>query len=274
QLGRFDPISKIRVAIENIVRCKGGKMVEPGRYDVIFSPYAMAELAEHVLAYGLDLSAVDSGISYYRGMLGKKVADECFSLFDDGHHSEGIASKTFDDEGVPTNTTILVNQGILQNLLCDSYYAAKMSSPLREFSSTGNGFRFGPVPGRDYSSLPRIQPTNLVIKEGRQRLEELIDDTKKGLLIGRIWYSYPINPTIGEFSATNRGDTFYIEDGQVKNPVPPNSLRVNDNLPKLLKQIGGITRDQVQSVVWGGVSSCIAPYIRFKDVNITYTKGY
>jgi len=273
ELRAFDPTKTVREAIESIKRSRGGKAIQLGRYDVIFSPHAVAELAEYVLAYGLDLSAVDTGFSYYRGMLGETVTDESFTLLDDGRHLEGIASKTVDDEGVATKTTTLINKGVLQNFLCDSYYAGKLSSPLREFRSTGNGFRFGPVPGRDYSSLPRIQPTNLVIVHGRQRLDELIKDTKKGLLIGRIWYSYPINPTIGEFSTTNRGDTFCIEDGKVKNPVLPNSFRVNDNLPRLLKQIQGISREQVQSVVWGGVSSCISPYIKFSDVSITYSKG-
>ncbi len=272
-LKTFDPSKQVTEAIESIERSRNARFIQKGEYDVVFGPHAVAELAEYVLAYGLDLSAVDVGFSYFRGMLGKTVAGEDFTILDDGRHPEGIASKSIDDEGVPTETTALINRGVLQNFLCDSYYAGKLSSPLREFRSTGNGFRFGPVPGRDYSSLPRIQPTNLVIKPGNQPFSELIEDTRKGLLIGRIWYSYPINPTVGEFSTTNRGDTFSIENGEAVSPVLPNSFRINDNLPRLLKQIRGISREQVQSVVWGGVSSCISPYIKFGDVNVSYSKG-
>ncbi len=272
-LKTFDPCRQVTEAVESIERSRDAKSIQPGKYDVVFGPHAVAELAEYVLAYGLDLSSIDVGFSYFRGMLGKTVAGEDFTILDDGRHSEGIASKSIDDEGVPTGTTTLINRGVLQNFLCDSYYAGKLSSPLREFKSTGNGFRFGPVPGRDYSSLPRIQPTNLVINPGNQSSSELIEDTKKGLLIGRIWYSYPINPTVGEFSTTNRGDTFAIEDGEVHFPVLPNSFRINDSLPRLLKLIRGISSEQVQSVVWGGVSSCISPYIKFGDVNVSYSKG-
>jgi PmbA protein len=271
-LKAFNPAKTAREAIGSIRRSKGGITVEPGTYDVILGPRACAELVEYVLSYGLDLSAMDSGMSYFRGRLGDMVSVKEFTVLDDGRHPEGIASKSIDDEGVPTGTTPLIENGVLRNFLCDSYYAAKMSSPVRSFKPTGNGFRFGPVPGRDYSSLPHIQPTNLVIRPGDQGLEEMIQGTKRGILLGRIWYSYPVNPTMGEFSTTNRGDTYYIEDGEARASILPNSFRINDQLPRLLKQIQGLGREQTQSVVWGGVSSCFSPHIKFGDVKITYSK--
>jgi len=272
-LKAFDPAKTAREAMESIRRSKGGIAIESGAYDVILGPRACAELVEYVLSYGLDLSAVDTGLSYFRGRLGDMVGVKGFTIVDDGRHPEGIASKSVDDEGVPTGMTPLIEDGVLRNFLCDSYYAAKMSSPVRGFRSTGNGFRFGPVPGRDYSSLPHIQPTNLVILPGNQSLEEMIMETRRGILVGRIWYSYPINPTIGEFSTTNRGDTYYIEDGEVRAPILPNTFRINDELPRLLRQIQGLSREQTQSVVWGGVSSCLSPHIKFSNVNITYSKA-
>ena len=273
KLRDFDPVTTVEEVVNGLKKGKGGKMIEPGRYEVILGPHAVAELVEFVLAYSLDLSSVDTGLSYFRGMLGKTVADKSFGLIDDGCHPEGIASKSIDDEGVPTKATTLIDGGVLQNFLCDTYYARKLSSPVREFKSTGNGFRFGPAPGRDYSSLPHVQPTNFVICPGKQHFEDLVEDTKRGIFIGRIWYCYPINPTIGEFSTTNRGDTFYIENGEVKNPILPNSFRIDDRLPRLLKEIQDISREQIQSVVWGGVSSCLSPYIKLGDVNIAYSKG-
>jgi PmbA protein len=273
-LKAFDPAKAAVAAVENIRQNKQGVTPpEPGSYDVILGPHAVAELVEYVLAYALDLSAVDVGMSYLRGRLGESVGVESLSITDDGRRPDGIASKSVDDEGVPTGITPLIVNGVLRNYLCDSYYAAKMSSPLRSFRSTGNGFRLGPVPGRDYSSLPHIQPTNIVVEPGDKSLDEMIRETNKGILIGRIWYSYPINPTIGEFSTTNRGDTHYIEHGEVKHAVLPNSFRINDQLPRLLKQIVGLSKEQTQSIVWGGVSSCFSPHIKFSDVRITYSKA-
>ncbi|MFH0897879.1 MAG: TldD/PmbA family protein [Candidatus Bathyarchaeota archaeon] len=271
-LKKFNPVQAVEEAVETVKKNLGGKGIGPGSYNIIFGPQACAELAEYILAYGVDLSSIDSDFSYFRGKLGTEVATEDFSLIDDGRYPEGIASKKVDDEGVPTRTTRLIKAGVLRNYLCDTYYSNKLRSSIREFNSTGNGFRFGTVPGRNHSSTPRIQPTNLVIEPGNLSLDELIENTKKGILLGRIWYTYPINPTVGEFSTTNRGNTFYIEDGEIKHPLLPNSFRINDSLPKLLKNIDGISNEQTQSVVWGGVSSCISPHVKFRDVNVTYSK--
>ena len=271
-LKAFDPAKTVSCAIERIQKSRKGLTIQPGTYDIIFGPHAFAELVAYVLSYGLDISALDSGISYFRGKIGDLVSAKELTILDDGQHPEGIASKSVDDEGVPTDTTTLIENGVLRNFLCDSYYAHKMSSPLRSFRSTGNGFRFGSVPGRDYSSLPHIQPTNIMIKPGDQNLEEMVRETKKGILLGRIWYSYPINPTIGEFSTTNRGDTYYIENGKVQSSILPNSFRINDQLPRLLNSIQALSKEQTQSVVWAGVSSCFSPHIKFSDVKITYGK--
>jgi PmbA protein len=116
--------------------------------------------------------------------------------------------------------------------------------------------------------LPYTTPTNFVIEKGKQSLEELIEQTKNGLLVGRIWYTYLINPTIGEFSTTNRGGTFLIKNGKISKPVLPNSFRINDNIQKLLKNIVGISKEQKQSIIWGGTVSSISPSILFDNVNV------
>jgi len=251
---------------------RGGKTVSPGRYDIIFGPYAASELIEFVLSYALDLSAVDVGISYFRDKLGEEVASRDLTLTDDGRSKVGVASKSVDDEGVPTRKTELVRGGVLKGFLANSYYANKLTSPSRPLTSTGNGFRIGDLPGRSHSTMPSIQTTNLVVEAGDRSLQELISETSRGILLGRVWYTYPLNPTVGDFSTTNRGQTFYIEGGEIRHPVKPNSFRISDNLPKLLKQIEGLGREQIQSMVWGSATTCITPHIKFRDVNVTYSK--
>jgi PmbA protein len=251
---------------------KDAKTVSPGKYDIIFGPYAASELIEFVLSYALDLSAVDVGISYLRDKLDEEVASQSFNLIDDGRSEVGVASKSVDDEGIPTQRTVLIEGGVLKRFLANSYYANKLTSSSRPLTSTGNGFRTGDLPGRIYSHLPHIQTTNLVVDAGDRPLQELVSNTKKGILLGRVWYTYPLNPTIGDFSTTNRGQTFYIEGGRIKYPVKPNSFRVSDNLPKLLKNIEGLGQEQIQSMVWGSMTTCLTPHIKFRDVNVTYSK--
>ncbi|MFQ5762272.1 MAG: TldD/PmbA family protein [Candidatus Bathyarchaeia archaeon] len=269
----FNPEAAAKEAADLAARSQGAKTIQPDRYDVIFSPHAVAELVEFVLAYAVELSSVDVGYSYFAGRLGETVAAESFTLLDDARHPTGVASKNFDDEGVPTAATPIITRGVLQNFLADSYYAGKLSSSIKKLESTGNAFRFGSLPGRDPHILPRIQPTNLIVKPGGATLQELVENTPKGLLVGRIWYTYPINPTVGEFSTTNRGSTFLIEKGEVAHPIQPNSFRINDNIERLLKNILGVSKEATQSIVWGGASSCIAPHIKVHDVNVTYSKG-
>jgi len=122
---------------------KGSKTVSPGRYNIIFGSYATSELIEFVLSYALDLSAVDVGISYFRDKLGEEVASRDFTITDDGRSKVGVASKSVDDEGVPTQKTELVKGGVLKGFLANSYYANKLTSPSRPLTSTGNGFRTG-----------------------------------------------------------------------------------------------------------------------------------
>ncbi len=268
----FNPRRSGEEAAGKATRTAEPRAIKPGKYDLILAPRAVAELMEYVLSYAFDLSSIDSGISYFCGRLGEEIASPDFTITDDGRHPVGIASKKVDDEGVPTGKTRVIDHGVLKAFIADSYYANKLSNPVKALASTGNGFRFSAVPGRDYASMPHVQSTNLVVEAGDRSLEELVKGTEKGILIGRIWYTYPISPTIGEFSTTNRGDTFYVENGEIAYPIRPNSFRINDNIQSLLKNIVGIGKEQVQSVVWAGISACITPHIKFSGVNITYSK--
>jgi PmbA protein len=267
-LKKFDPKFAALQAATTAKESLQGVKIKPGKYKIIFSPYAMAELLEHEIAFAITAPSFDSKSSYFYNKFGKKVATKSFTLYDDGRNVEGIASKTIDDEGIPTKKTKIIDKGILVNLISDSYYANKLKPQIKSLKATGNGFRFGAVPGRNYFMLPYTTPTNFVIEKGKQSLEELIEQTKNGLLVGRIWYTYLINPTIGEFSTTNRGGTFLIKNGKISKPVLPNSFRINDNIQKLLKNIVGISKEQKQSIIWGGTVSSISPSILFDNVNV------
>ncbi|MFH1328250.1 MAG: TldD/PmbA family protein, partial [Candidatus Bathyarchaeota archaeon] len=247
----FDPMKAGSEAAQIQLKDIKGEKIIPDKYEVIMGPFAVAELMEFVVSYAVNLAAIDAGISYFKGRLGEVVASQKFTLTDDGRSKEGIASKKYDDEGIPTGRVELIKEGILKNFLSDSYYANKLSSPVKELSPTGNGFRYGEIPCRSYTAFPSIQPTNLLVDPGKSCVDDLIANTKKGILIGRIWYTYPLNPTVGDFSATNRGSTFYIENGKLKHPILPNSFRINDNIQKLINNIMEISSEQVQSMVWG-----------------------
>ncbi|MBI5229529.1 TldD/PmbA family protein [Candidatus Micrarchaeota archaeon] len=269
----FSPDKAGEEAVENALKSKGGKTIKPGRYETVFGHYAVADLMEHVLSYAVSLGSVDAGISYFTGGLGSQVAAEELSVFDDGTIEGALASKQVDDEGTPTRRTQVIRNGVLENFLSDSYYANKASKPEKLFESTGNGFRFAGTPGRRYDSAPGIFPTNFGIEPGKRKAEELVSEVKNGVYVGRLWYTYPINHIQGDFTCTNRSNTYLIEDGEITQGIAANSFRINDNLPRLLQKIKGIGKETKTVVVWGGASAIIVPEVHFSDVNVIYAKN-
>ncbi len=271
KLNEFKPEAVVTKAMDDL-KLGNPRKVSPGKFKIVFGPHAMANLLEHIISYAMLLPAVDSGFSYIADKLNQKIADERLTIYDDGRHPTGIGTKAVDDEGVPTNTVKLIAKGILKTFIGDSYFVYKMMDSMKGIRLTGNGFRFGAVPGRDYGMLPSASPTNLVVDKGDFSDEELIKEIKEGMYIGRVWYTYPINPTVGEFSCTNRSNTFWVENGEIKQSVLPNSFRINDNILNLLNNIIGIGSKQEQSILWGGTAGCISPNVAFNNVNVSYSK--
>ncbi|MEM3452554.1 MAG: TldD/PmbA family protein, partial [Candidatus Hadarchaeum sp.] len=197
-LGNFEPSLIGKQAAELAIKSLRAKKVKPGIYDVVLEPNAAAELLYHVLAYAINGKDVYDQISYFRGCLKKTVASEFFSVDDWGNMPSGLYSKTIDDEGSPTQRTPLIKEGRLVAFVYDWYYGG-----LAGEKSTGNGFRLGDF-GRSYQSSPTPYITNLVVQPGKAGSDELREDVRNGLLLSRIWYTYPITPQVGNFSTTSR----------------------------------------------------------------------
>jgi PmbA protein len=257
----FDPSAVGKRAAELAVNSLSPKKVKPGKYDVILEPAAVAELFYHVFGYAVNGRDVHDRISYFADKLGKVVAVEELNVCDWGNMAGGLYSKTFDDEGVPTRRTPLIEGGELVGFVYDRNYAGKANT-----DSTGNGLRLTDMPGRYYGAEPSPHITNLAIEPGDFEREELIADTAEGLLLSRIWYTYPITPQLGDFSTTSRCG-FVIQKGEVVGAAQ--QVRIHENLPRLLKQITGVASDVKQVMPWGAVAAVCTPSLRFGKVRIS-----
>ena len=94
-----------------------------------------------------------------------------------------------------------------------------------------NGFRFGAA-AAGTSTVARGRRTNVVV-EGADPVsrDELLRRVGRGLYIGRIWYTYPINGLhAGDFTCTVTADSYIIRDGRIAEPLRPNTIRINDNI--------------------------------------------
>ena len=236
-------------AARNAISSMNGQRVQDGAYRVILGPQPLTELLEWVLMPSLHLDMFYAGASTFLGKFGQRVASEKLYLYDDGSVPGLAASKGITDEGLPTGRTDLLKDGALVGLLSNYYgYQRMLNDPkgreklgvdpktVAQAIAPRNGFRTGRGGGRNFDSPPSTTGTNLII-EGSDKytnsdLMKLVGD---GLYIGRIWYTYPVNGIgAGDFSGTVVGDSYIIKDGRIVAPLKPNTLRMNENIHKVI----------------------------------------
>ena len=221
----------------------------------------VGEILSFVLSSNFNLKTYSEKRSCFSEKIESKIAADNFNLIDDPHFPEGVGSKSFDDEGVPTKTTPLIEKGIFKNLYSDSYNAFKENE-----ETSGNALRPGSPMGRSAEPIPTPGTHNLRIIDGDFSEDDIIKDTKKGILIGRLWYTYAVNPIKGDFSCTARSGIRIIQDGEIKNPGKP--VRIVHNITKLLQNISAIGNNTRNVLQWESLPS-ICPSVRAEDFKLT-----
>jgi len=257
----FNPENVGEESADMAVRSLGAQKLKAGDYSLILEPFALAEVTSHVFAGAVISKRYQDKVSCFQGKLGEVVSDKRLSIYDDPTMAGYLGATSFDDEGVPTRRLPLIEKGVFKNLLYDTFYASK-----DHVASTGNAKRTENLPGRSYTSIPFPEPHNFVVDRGKQSKDELIEDTRRGILVGRIWYTYALHPERGDFSTTTRSGAFLVRNGEIKKPILP--MRIYDNLLRCLKDLGGIANDVKQVTPWFGYY-LVAPTVRFDRVKAT-----
>ncbi|MBM3942119.1 MAG: hypothetical protein FJ316_04185 [SAR202 cluster bacterium] len=276
-------------AARQAIAAVGGQRAASGRYRVILGPQALDEIMEWILMPGLHLSTFYAGASPFMGKLGRTIAGEQLNIYDDGAAPDLAGSKAVTDEGLPTGRTDLIKDGVLTGLLSDYYNTQRILRDAKGREKLGvdpasasqaiaprNGFRPGNGGGRNFESTPGTTPTNLVIQGRRgystQELLRLVGD---GIYIGRIWYTYPVNGiSAGDFSGTIVGDSYIIKDGRLAAPVKPNTLRMNDNVLRVINNILGIGSQRRGTVRWSSDQITWAPEVAVADFQLEEISEY
>jgi PmbA protein len=229
-------------------------------YSIIFEPYSVGELLAFVVASNFNFKTFSEKKSCFTNSFEKEIAVEQLSLVDDPHIPEGVGTKAVDDEGIQTTKRNLIEKGIFKNTysnLFDSYKEGE--------KSTGNASRPGSPMGRSAEPIPISAPHNLKVIPGEQSQEEMIKETKHGILVGRLWYTYAVNPIRGDFSCTARSGIRIIENGEIVGPGK--SVRIIHNLPTMLKNISAIGNNQRNVIQWASLPS-ITPSIKAENISV------
>jgi len=275
-------------AAQNAIAAIGGERIRSGTYTVIFGRQPVADLLNNLVLPSLSLGAFYSESSAFTGRLGKRVASKQLTLYDHGAQRGLMGSKGITCEGLPTGKTRLIQRGKLVGLLANHYEQQRILRDPKAQEKLGadphthakaivprNGFRFGTGGGRQFNAQPGIAGTNAVVEAGDRSLEELIADVKEGLLIGRIWYTYPINGLrAGDFTCTVVGDSYIIRDGRIASPLKPNTVRISDNIHHILSNIVGVGKDVSGTLVWAADEVIYTPEIAVRGVTIDEIAGF
>jgi TldD protein len=177
-----------------------------GGMTVVLGPGWPGVLLHEAVGHGLEGDFNRKGSSAYSGRIGQKVASELCTVVDDGTLPGRRGSLTLDDEGVPSQCTTLIENGILKGYLQDKHNAHLMG-----MRPTGNGRR------ESYAHLVMPRMTNTYLKPGPHAPGEIIASVKKGL--------YAVNFAGGQVDITSgnfvfsASEAYLIEDGKVGRPV-------------------------------------------------------
>jgi TldD protein len=214
----------LRQALVNLdaVACPAGEM------DVVLGPGWNGVLLHEAVGHGLEGDFNRKGTSAFSGRIGERVAAKGVTVIDDGSLSGRRGSLTIDDEGTPTERTVLIEDGILKGYMHD-----RMSARLMGMSATGNGRR------QSYAYLPMPRMTNTAMLGGDVPRDEMIRSTKRGLYCANFGGGQ-VDITNGKF-VFQCTEAYLIEDGKVTAPVKGATL-IGDG-PSALTRVSMIGDD-------------------------------
>jgi PmbA protein len=219
------PASVGRRAADRALARLGASRVRTCEVPVIFDPLTARSLLGHLVSC-VSGYAVYREATYLAGRLGEEVAAPTLTVVDDGRLPAALGSCPFDGDGLPTRRTVVVERGVLQSYLLDTYSARKLG-----LASTGNASR---SPGGSAGAAP----TNLWIEPGDRSLEEIVADTERGLLVTEL-IGMGFNPVTGDYSRGAAG--LWIEQGRIIHPVE--EITVAGHLAEMLSSIDAVGND-------------------------------
>jgi PmbA protein len=219
------PLSIGRKAAERTVRRLGARKVSTQKVPVVFDAMTARSLLGEIFE-AVEGTAVYQKASFLAGKLGERVAAESVTVVDDGTIPGLFGTSPFDDEGVPTRRTVVIDRGVLRSYLLNTYTACKLG--LRTTGSAARGITGNASVGHG----------NLYLEKGGKSPEEIIRGIGKGLYVTELIGS-AVNIVTGDYSRGAAGQ--WIENGEFAYPV--SEITIASNLLQMLMDIECIGSD-------------------------------
>ena len=199
-----------------------------GETTVVLGPGWPGILLHEAVGHGLEADFNRKGVSAFSGRVGQKVASELCTVVDDGTLRNRRGSLNMDDEGVPTQQNVLIENGVLRGYLAD-----KLSARLLGAGSTGSGRR------ENYQNIPMPRMTNTFMLAGQSDPEEIVRSVPRGLYCANFGGGQ-VDITSGNFVFA-ASESYLIEDGRITRPVRGATLIGNG--PEALKYVSMVGSD-------------------------------
>jgi TldD protein len=226
--GAKSPEHFAREAARTALLQLGAVPAPAGEMEVVLGPGWPGVLLHEAVGHGLEADFNRKKTSAFAGLIGQQVASSKVTVVDNGTMPGRRGSLNVDDEGNPTQETVLIENGILRGYLSD-----KLSSRLMKMPNTGSGRR------ESYQAIPMPRMTNTYMLAGEDDPADILKSVKRGL--------YAVNFGGGSVDITNgkfvftASEAYLIEDGVVTAPVKGATLVGNG--PEALKYVSMVGND-------------------------------
>ncbi|HHC18770.1 MAG TPA: TldD/PmbA family protein [Euryarchaeota archaeon] len=242
----YEDISKL--VAQRALDSLEAKQIPTGHYDIIFEGRIFSLLLETLFAQAVSAYNVQIGRSPLKGKIGEKIAGNNISFLEDPHMPWFPGTKEFDDEGIPTKRFYVVEKGVLKSYLYD-YYTAKREGK----ESTGNASR-----GLGQRGIP--MPNNVILVPGDASEEEIIEETKRGVIVSNSIGYWLSNYISGQMNGTiSHG--YIVENGEIKHAVK--GVAFSDNFYDVLKGKLDMIAKELKPAM-----RMASPMVRVKDSTI------
>lgn len=211
--GGYDLVMKNNIAQDQVTRAVTQALrnleavsAPAGSFPVVLGPGWPAVLFHEAVGHGLEGDFNRKKTSLFSGRIGEKVASALCTVVDDGTIAGRRGSLTVDDEGTPSQKTVLIENGILKNYLQDTHNARLMN-----MAPTGNGRR------ESYACLPMPRMTNTYLESGKSDPADIIASVDKGIYCAD-FSGGQVDITSGKFVFT-ASEAYLIEKGKITTPI-------------------------------------------------------